>query len=377
MPEWSVSWTTSSSGDKIDVANAKRPFGAERKIMRIFHSNDHRGHAGAKEMRYDQLIPMCENPARMDMILGALREQGHHDIAEPSSFSLDPLLRIHTTGFVDFLQRCWPLWEAEFGSKGFATAYMFGMRGMDQVPNESVHSMLSCYTFDVCVPFVSGTWTAIRSAVDVTLSAASHVAGGKDAAFALCRPPGHHASSDLAGGYCYINNAAVAAQMLLDGGASRIAILDVDYHHGNGTQRIFYDRDDVLYASIHATPEREYPFLLGYARETGEGEGQGFNFNQPLPLGTRIDTYRQALAEAGARVRSFAPDALIVSLGVDSYVRDPVGGFALESDDFLAIGSDIASLGLPTVFVMEGGYAIEDLGVNTANVITGYSQIRG
>lgn len=323
------------------------------------------------------MIPMCESPDRMDTILGALREQGHRDIVEASLFDLAPVLRVHTPGFVDFLQRCWPLWEAEFGPGGFATAYMFGMRGLDQVPNGSVHSMLSCYTFDVCVPFVAGTWTAIKSAVDVTLSAGRHVAEGADAAFALCRPPGHHASSDLAGGYCYVNNAAVAAQMLLDRGASRIAVLDVDYHHGNGTQRIFYERDDVLYASIHATPEREYPFLLGYARETGVGRGQGYNFNQPLPLGTRMEEYRPALAAAGARVRTFAPDVLIVSLGVDSYIRDPVGGFALESDDFLTIGSDIAALGLPTLFVMEGGYAIAELGVNTANVITGFSQARG
>ncbi|PZF77553.1 histone deacetylase family protein [Aestuariivirga litoralis] len=345
--------------------------------MRIFHSDEHRGHAGAKEMRYDELIPMCESPDRIDTILAALREQGHRDVMQASRFDLAPVLRVHTPGFVDFLQRCWPLWEAEFGPRGFATAYMFGMRGMDQVPNGSVHSMLSCYTFDVCVPFVAGTWAAIRSAVDVTLSAAQHVADGADAAFALCRPPGHHASADLAGGYCYVNNAAVAAQKLLDGGASRIAILDVDYHHGNGTQSIFYDRDDVLYASLHATPEREYPFLLGYARETGKGRGEGFNFNQPLPLGTRIDAYRPALATALARVRAHAPDVLVVSLGVDSYIRDPVGGFALESDDFPTIGADIAALGLPTLFVMEGGYAIAELGVNTANVITGFAQARG
>lgn len=329
------------------------------------------------EMRYDRLIPMCESPDRIDTILNALRDQGHRDVTSASSFGLDPVLRIHAPGFVDFLERCWPLWEAEFGPGGFATAYMFGMRGMDQQPNAGVHSMLSCYTFDVCVPFVAGTWRAIRSAVDVTLSAAQHVAESGGPAFALCRPPGHHASSDLAGGYCYVNNAAVAAQMLLDRGARRAAILDIDYHHGNGTQRIFYDRNDVLYASIHATPEREYPFLLGYARETGAGQGEGFNFNQPLPLGTRIDTYRPALAAALARVRQHAPDVLIVSLGVDSFIRDPVGGFALESEDFLTLGQDIASLPIPTLFVMEGGYAIAELGLNTANVITGYAQRRG
>ncbi|MFN4141398.1 histone deacetylase family protein [Aestuariivirga sp.] len=345
--------------------------------MKIFHSDDHRGHAGAMEMRYDRMIPMCESPDRIDTILAALREQGHRDVTPASPHDLAPVLRVHTPGFVDFLERCWPLWEAEFGPGGFATAYMFGMRGMDQVPNASVHSMLSCYTFDVCVPFVAGTWKAIRSAVDVTLSAAAHVEEGGEAAFALCRPPGHHASPDLAGGYCYVNNAAVAAQMLLDRGASRIAILDVDYHHGNGTQRIFYERNDVLYASIHATPESEYPFLLGYAREKGAGPGEGFNLNLPLPLGTRLNTYRPALATAIERVRAFAPDVLVVSLGVDSFIRDPVGGFALESPDYLMIGADIAALRLPTLFVMEGGYAIAELGLNTANVITGFCNARG
>lgn len=340
--------------------------------MRVYYSDAHRGHAGAKEMRYDEMIPMCEKPERMDMILAALREQGHADIVEARAHGLEPVLRVHTPQFVSFLERCWSLWEAEQGGKGFATAYMFGMRGMDQTPNKSVHSMLSCFTFDVCVPFVQGTWKAIRSAVDVTLSAAYFVGGGGPAAFALCRPPGHHASADLAGGYCYVNNAAVAAQALRDTGLERVAILDIDYHHGNGTQRIFYERADVLYASIHARPEQEYPFLMGYARETGSGAGEGFNLNLPLPLGTEFGAYREALATAIARIRTYAPDVLVVSLGVDTFIRDPVGGFRLQSPDYLRIGADIASLRLPTLLVMEGGYAIDALGTNTANVITGF-----
>ena len=340
--------------------------------MRIIYSEAHRGHDGAKEMRYDQMIPMCENPSRMDVIMAALRAQGHRDFADAQPFAIHPVLRVHTPGFVNFLENCWPLWEAEFGTSGFATAYMFGMRGMEQTPNESVHSMLSCYTFDVCVPFVKGTWDAIRSAIDVTLTATEEIERRGGAAFALCRPPGHHASSDLAGGYCYVNNAAVAAQALLDGGAQRIAILDVDYHHGNGTQRIFYDRPDVFYASVHASPEQEYPFLTGYARETGVGAGEGFNLNLPLPLRTAMPAYREALAAALTRIRAYGPDVLIVSLGVDTFVGDPVGGFRLESPDFLSIGADIAGLRLPTLFVMEGGYAIAALGTNVANVITGF-----
>jgi len=344
--------------------------------MKIIYGDHHRGHAGAEELMYNRMVPMFEKPERMDHILRRLAETGFTDLSPPAVHDLAAVHRVHDPRFVRFLETAYQRWTTETGIGGFATAYVFGMRGMKQVPGDSIQAMLSCYTFDVCVPFVAGTWTAIRSAVDATLSAEEHVMGGAGAAFALCRPPGHHASADLAGGYCYVNNAAVAAQMMLDRGARRIAILDVDYHHGNGTQSIFYDRDDVLYASLHATPEREYPFLLGYAHETGKGRGQGFNFNQPLPLGTRIDSYRPALGAALQRVKAHAPDVLIVSLGVDSFIGDPVGGFALESPDFLTIGGDIATLGLPTLFVMEGGYAIAELGVNTANAITGFAQAR-
>lgn len=342
--------------------------------MRVYVSDAHKGHAGVKEIRNDRFVPMCESPDRIDVIRAALVDQGHNDIRQATTFGLEPVLRIHTPGFVDFLQNCWPLWQAEFGPDGSATAYMFGMRGMDQTPGSSVQAMLSCYTFDVYSPFVAGTWTAIRSAIDVTLSAAGHIAQGGKAAFALCRPPGHHASGDLAGGYCYVNNAAVAAQSLIDGGAKRIAILDIDYHHGNGTQRIFYERSDVLFVSLHARPEEEYPYLLGYARETGAGSGEGFNVNLPMPKGTTVGQYREALAVAADRIRAYGPDVVIVSLGVDTFTDDPVGGFSLESPDFLYLGADIAGLGKPTLFVMEGGYAIAELGPNTANVISGFVQ---
>jgi acetoin utilization deacetylase AcuC-like enzyme len=340
--------------------------------MQIIHSPDHRGHAGAKEMRYDEMIPMCESPERIEMILSAVRDAGGHTFAFPARFGLEPAHAVHDPRFVSFLERCWGLWEKEFGPKGFATAYTFGMRGMAQTPNESVHSMLSCYTFDVCVPFVAGTWTAIRSAMDVALSGTSFIAAGERAVFSLCRPPGHHASTDLAGGYCYLNNAAIAAARYRGEGAGRVAILDVDYHHGNGTQAIFYGRDDVLFVSLHCRPEDEYPFLMGYASETGAGAGEGFNLNLPMPRGTAWETYGPALAAAVARLRAFAPDVLVVSLGVDTYKDDPVGGFRLETADYPRIGAAIAALRLPTHFVMEGGYAMVALGGNVAGVLAGF-----
>jgi acetoin utilization deacetylase AcuC-like enzyme len=341
--------------------------------LRIVYSDEHRGHCGAMELMFNRMVPMFEKPERMDMVLGALRRAGFERIESPENFGREPLVAVHDPGFVDFLENAYPLWEKEFGPGGFATAYMFGMRGMDQTPNRSVHSMLSCYTFDVCVPFVAGTWTAIRASADVALTGQKLVAAGEKSVFSLCRPPGHHASRDLAGGYCYLNNAGIAAQAYRDAGAGRVAILDVDYHHGNGTQALFYGRSDVLYASLHARPEEEYPFLLGYARERGEGQGEGFNFNFPMPKGTAWPQYRKALTDALRKVRDYSPDVVVVSLGVDTFQGDPVSSFALLTPDYLEMGGMIASLKRPTQFVMEGGYAIEALGENVANVLTGFA----
>ena len=178
------------------------------------------------------------------------------------------------------------------------------------------------------------------------------------------------------GGYCFLNNAALAAQALLDHGHARVAVLDVDYHHGNGTQSIFYERSDVLTVSIHGDPRTEYPFFLGHADESGAGAGAGFNLNLPLPRGTGFDRWRQALQLGLQAIAQFDAQALVVSLGVDTFEGDPISGFGLKSADYLLLGQDIARAALPTVFVFEGGYAVDDVGVNTANVIEGFSAAR-
>jgi acetoin utilization deacetylase AcuC-like enzyme len=177
---------------------------------------------------------------------------------------------------------------------------------------------------------------------------------------------------DQFGGYCYLNNAAVAAQRLRSRGAGRVAILDVDYHHGNGTQDIFYDRDDVLYCSIHCDPLAEFPFFFGHAEETGTGEGTGRNFNLPLPRGTRADAWFEALEHALEWIESSGCDHLVVSLGVDTFEADPISHFRLGRDAFAPMGERIAQLGLPTVFVLEGGYASDELGDNVVSVLTGF-----
>ena len=342
--------------------------------MKVVYGPNHRGHTGAMELMFNRMVPMFDRPERMDQILVRLRECGFPAPLEPDSFNLDAIYRVHDPRFVSFLMSAHGRWQEEMGDGSFATAYMFGMRGMKQSPGESIHSMLSCYTFDVCVPFVAGTWDAIKSSVDATLTAQRLVQQGEASAFALGRPPGHHASQDLAGGYCYLNNAAIAAQAFRDQGTARVAILDIDYHHGNGTQRIFYDRSDVLYISIHGSPQQEYPFLLGFADERGTGSGEGYNVNLPLPKRTAWSGYRLALDTASAAIRRYAADVLVVSLGVDGYKNDPVGGFALESEDFTEIGRAIGKFGRPTLFIMEGGYALEAFGVNVVNVLSGFSE---
>jgi acetoin utilization deacetylase AcuC-like enzyme len=213
---------------------------------------------------------------------------------------------------------------------------------------------------------------AARKGAECALSAAQAVLEGDRAAFALSRPPGHHAGADFFGGYCFLNNAALAAQHLRNNGVNKVAVLDVDYHHGNGTQAIFYDRLDVFFASIHGDPRTDYPFYLGHADERGAGAGQGANLNLPLPRGTDYAAWSQALETALAAIAAFGADALVVSLGLDSFEGDPISGFKLKTDDYLRMGERLQHVGLPTVLVFEGGYATSDIGVNAANVLQAF-----
>jgi acetoin utilization deacetylase AcuC-like enzyme len=244
----------------------------------------------------------------------------------------------------------------------------------DRVPKD-LDGRLGFYSFDCGTPITATSWQAIKASADVALTGAGLISGGARAAFALCRPPGHHAGSDHFGGYCFLNNAALAAQKLRDDGAKRVAILDVDYHHGNGTQQIFYRRGDVLVVNIHADPDQEYPYFLGFADEAGAGAGEGFNVNMPLPWGTEWPAWAEALEAGLKRILAFGADAIVVSLGVDTYKNDPISKFRLDHDDFTAMGGMIARANIPTLFVMEGGYAVAEIGVNAVNVLTGFNEL--
>jgi len=340
--------------------------------MRVIYSDDHRLHDGGKELLNGDLVPQFEKPARMDMVLQQLAKQGFDDMVAPDDFGIDPALRVHNADFVTFLQTAWQSWVDQGHDGGFAIAFAFGMRGLRQKPGPAINSQLGWYSFDAAAPFVPGTWQAIQSSLNCAITAQKLVAGGARAAFGLCRPPGHHAMHDLAGGYCYINNAAAAAQAFVDEGAKKVAVLDVDYHHGNGTQDIFYKRGDVLFVSLHGHPDQEYPYFAGYAEEKGVGAGEGFNLNYPMPHGTGWDVYGEALTDGIEKIRAFGPEVLVISLGVDTFEKDPISHFKLTSDVYPIIGEKIASLGLPTCFIMEGGYAVEEIGINTVGLLQGF-----
>jgi acetoin utilization deacetylase AcuC-like enzyme len=237
-----------------------------------------------------------------------------------------------------------------------------------------IDGLLGYYALAAETSLTETTWNAAYASAQVAITGAHEILAGNNA-FSLCRPPGHHAAIDMYGGYCFLNNAAIAAQTLRDNGMDRVAIVDVDFHHGNGTQDIFYKRDDVLFASLHGDPMDAFPHFLGHADEVGEGKGAGFNHNYPMPPGTIFETWRAALKDALAKVAAYKPDALIVSLGVDTFETDPISFFKLNSTDFTTYGADIAALNLPTLFVMEGGYDIAEIGLNTVNVFMGFEGV--
>ncbi|MBO6834532.1 MAG: histone deacetylase family protein [Alphaproteobacteria bacterium] len=323
------------------------------------------------ELHGGLLVPPFECPARVDRILARVKAVSLGEVIEPRDFGMDPIRRIHDAGFLDFLANCWTEWQAA-GFKGEAIPTAWPARRMRETPPKFIDGKLGYYALAAETAISNGTWEAALASANVALTAQAAIAEGAGSAFALCRPPGHHATSDLYGGYCFINNAAVAAQAFLDQGASRVAILDVDFHHGNGTQDIFYGRDDVLFLSLHGRPEDAFPYFLGYADETGKSQGEGFTANYPLPPGTAYDAWEDALKSALARIDAYGPDAVVISLGVDTFKDDPISFFKLESDDYKRYGKRIAGLNRPTLFVMEGGYAVDEIGINAVNVLTGF-----
>ena len=341
--------------------------------MKTVFSENHKLRDAKGELYQGEFVAPFECPRRAEIIIDAVRSRGLGEVLEPSEYGLDPVLAVHDAGFVDFLRTFMDEWEAA-GFKGEALAPCWPSRSMtaSQIPLH-LEGQLGYYALSTDTVMSRGTWEAAMSSKDVALTATDLVLDGKEnVAFGLCRPPGHHAATDQFGGYCFFNNAAVSAQHALDKGCAKVAILDVDFHHGNGTQEIFYDRDDVLFLSLHGDPMHTFPHFLGHAGETGRGAGKGFNWNYPLPPGASYQMWLAKLQDALARIEAYDPDMVIVSLGVDTFEQDPISFFKLTHDDFVDYGRRIATLGKPTVYVMEGGYAVEEIGINTTNVLFGH-----
>jgi len=344
--------------------------------MLTIYNDQHALHHGKFEMFRGELVPCFEVPARVDYVLRELRQRGLGAIESPQDFPDSAITRVHAQRYIDFLTHAWEEWVAMDPSNAQRDAipsYWPVRTFRSDVLPASFPARMGLFSYDAGSPLTSGTWTAARAGACCALTAAQRVQGGARAAFALTRPPGHHAGMDFFGGYCFLNNAAIAAQALRDGGAARVAVLDVDYHHGNGTQAIFYERADVFFASVHGDPHTEYPYYLGYADETGAGAGLGCNLNLPLPRGTGFAAWREALGAALKAITAFGAEAVVVSLGLDTFEGDPIAGFRLKSADYLRVGEDLAAAGLPTVFVFEGGYAVAEVGANAVNVLEGFS----
>lgn len=304
--------------------------------MKVVYTDAHRQHNPPFEIYDDVKVPYAETAARAEVIIATIREQQIGPIVSPRDHALRYIEAIHLPEYVRSLRRH----SQQLDTNGVLYP--------------------SYFMSDTYAPVTPGTFAAARAAVDAALTGADLLLHEEAAVYSLCRPPGHHAAHHSMGGYCYFNNAAIAANYLSAHG--RVAILDIDYHHGNGTQDAFYDRADVLYVSLHADPATAYPYGSGFAHETGRGKGRGFTVNVPLPKTTNDADYLRVLRTALGYIKKFAPEYLIVSAGFDTFIDDPIGGLRLTHHAYSSIGKAIAGLSLPTMIIQEGGYNVSHLG---------------
>lgn len=332
--------------------------------MKIFYSPSHIMHHPPFEvLDGGEKSQSFEIPDRVENVIHLLRQKNWAEILAPSDYGLDAILEVHDQGYLEFLQTAFQLWTAGVVNYEHMalTPATFSPGGIRRVP-QSILGKAGYYMMDLSAPIGAETFQAALWSAYCSLSGAEALVTGEKSAFALCRPPGHHAGKANCGGYCYLNNSAIAAHWLSR--KCRVAILDIDYHAGNGTQEIFYNRRDVLTVSLHADPALEYPYYSGYADETGEGAGKGFHLNIPLPFELDDAGYLGALQTALSRINDFEPGFLVISLGMDIFMDDPLGKFKITSQGIRQIGRNIAESAIPTLIVMEGGYDLESIGYN-------------
>ena len=345
--------------------------------MLVIYTEKHKLHDPPKQMLMGKFSKYQEMPSRMDSVMNAIKQRNVGEIVGPVDYGLDPILAIHSQEYLDYFQTAYEEWLKQDGNPDGVMPDTYAVR-LDGIYRDisagGPIGKFGYYSFDLTAVIAKDTFEAAYEAAQVAITGAVRLIQDKrNAVFSVCRPPGHHSDVDLAGGYCFLNNAAIATEYLiktLDVG--NVVCLDVDFHHGNGTQTIFYNRRNPMYVSLHGDPD--YPYYWGKTTENGSGDGIGSNINVPLPIGTDDTTYMNALNNTiDTNIIPFQPKVLVVSLGVDTFVDDPVGSFSLTSECFVRIGEAIRRIGVPTLFVMEGGYDVAALGTNVTNVLLGFT----
>ncbi|CAN5363917.1 histone deacetylase family protein [soil metagenome] len=352
--------------------------------MKAFFTDEQLLHDPQQFMRLGRLSKPTDLPSRAHALRDALALRGIA-LAEPADYGRAPLEAVHSADYLDYLESAYRLWRdlkmpgVEPGIEVLPnlSPYTSGTPGVARAPcpSPSLVARTGYYIGDLSCPIGPDTWRSVLRSAHTAVAAADAVLESGGAAYALCRPSGHHAHRDRASGFCYINNSATSAQRLCER-HGRVAVFDVDAHHGDGTQNIFYARDDVLTVSTHADPSTYYPFYTGYAHERGAGAGEGFNLNIPVAHGAGNDAFLQAVDQGAAALRAFAPKALVLALGFDTYKDDPISVLKLDLDAYRHIGERVGALGLPTVVVQEGGYMVEAIGPALDMFISGFEASR-
>jgi acetoin utilization deacetylase AcuC-like enzyme len=340
-------------------------------MLPVLYTPDHKQHEPGAFFVTGRFTPVQERVDRAEVLRDAAAAAGCQLVAA-AAHGLAPVADVHTPEYLCFLQDGFERWTAIAGASPEIIPNVFAVPGMHHGYPERVVGQAGYHMQDLASPIGAGTYVAALASANLAADAACRVANGVRAAYAICRPPGHHAYKDRGGGVCYLNNAAIAAQSLRRKGR-RVAIVDVDVHHGNGTQGIFYERDDVYFVSLHRDPKNYHPYFCGYEQERGAGAGLGYNLNLPLPADTGDDGYLLALDLACRRIGAYCPDALVISLGLDAHENDPFKGLKITTDGFRRIGARLGQLGIPSVMVQEGGYDCDHIGVNLVGFLEGFT----
>lgn len=341
--------------------------------MKFTYSDQHCLHAPAEIVVRGLATTNLETPARARALHDALIAQGHEKVV-PGPWERSWISSVHDLGYLEFLETAHRRWQAMGRGSGVIQSHAYAHHSHRARPS-SIQGQVGYYLSGGSCPMVEGTWMAALASADSALEASRIALETNGVAYALCRPPGHHAYADFAGGFCYLNNAAIAAHYL-SSRVGRVAVIDIDTHHGNGTQSIFYERDDVLFTSVHGDPNELFPFYAGYENEQGAGRGLGFNINAPVPMKSEDGIWLEAVARLMRAITNQGPGALVVSLGFDAYKGDPSSDLAVSTEGFHRAGRLIGRYTGPVVLVQEGGYVVDMLAANLQAFLSGFEMTR-